>query len=110
MFNYFSIHSSTSVKNRKIKDFIISQLSDSQGAKYSDEKIKGTMEIRYYSFIYFNSLAAVQRKYESLRRELLSDNKENKEAILKNESKKKKYRARRQRVCNDSSRVFPKEW
>ena len=44
------------------------------------------------------SLGAVQRKYESLRREVLRDTKEDKEIRAENDAKKKKYRSRRQRV------------
>ena len=44
------------------------------------------------------TLAAVQRRYESLRREMLKDARDDRDTLTENESKKKKYRSRRQRV------------
>ena len=48
---------------------------------------------------FFFILGAVQRKYESMRRQWVLDGKEGKDEVTFQEALRKKYRARRQRVC-----------
>ena len=48
--------------------------------------------------LFFCAIAAVQRKYESLRKNYHLEEKENSEEIVMEANKKKKYLSRRQRV------------
>ena len=49
------------------------------------------------------SIAAVQRKYESLRRQWMVDEDDGRKELLKAMGKKKKYRARRKRASSPLS-------
>lgn len=73
------------------------QIKDTPGVNYTEEEIKGIYVRPTNVCIFFP--AAIQRKYESLRRHWkIEEEKEDCEEFLKLTSRKKKYRQRRQRV------------
>ena len=94
----FIINSSLSPFNADVKSKIIAEICGDENLKYSEKQVKGKFSIlvkNYFYFFYTMTIAAVQRKYESVRRAWKTDDNEE---IIQKKAREKKYKARRRRV------------
>ena len=100
---YICTFSSTSTFNAGIKRKVVSEICSVPNCAYSQDEVKGKcihtnlVNVRIVSVCTFG-LAAVQRKYESLRRQWKAEEREDFIELSKKTSLLKKYRSRRKRV------------
>ena len=99
---YIYTFSSTSTFNAGIKRKVVSEICSVPNCAYSQDEVKGkcihTNLVNCIVSVCTFGLAAVQRKYESLRRQWKAEEREDFVELSKKTSLLKKYRSRRKRV------------
>ena len=95
--------SSTSKHNVSVQQTILKEItSHPDSEKYSQEVVKGylinTQNINYVCITMVVFLVAIRRCYENLRRSFNENQKENAHEYTEKQSRRRKYRSRRQRV------------
>lgn len=96
--------SSTAQHNKSVKSKILEEISSVPNNTHPENSIRGM-----YVYIKLNMLylvvfltAAVQRKYEYMRRLFTLEETQDCDAVKKETALKKKYRQRRKRVCDST--------
>lgn len=85
-----------------VKRKIVAEICGVPNCKYSQEEVKGKHNVHVLRYIviieYLLIAAAVQRKYESVRRQWKAEDREDYLEVCRKTSLLKKYRSRRKRV------------
>lgn len=96
MYNW---HSSTTQHNKLIKTKILDEIGKVPNNSYPDGSIRGMIvDVIMCAQIIIFITAAIQRKYEYMRRLFTLEETQDSDALKKETALKKKYRQRRKRV------------